>query len=85
MKKGRGEATFHEGREENQLQGRRLVIFICLNKLNKLKPTLANQNQGKFPKWAGRQVTPNMDEINWSHGFYSDMFCTILYNIFALC
>ena len=29
--KGEGEATLHEGKEQNLHQGRKLVIFMCLN------------------------------------------------------
>ena len=31
FKKGEGEASFHEGRDQNLHQGKRLVIFMCLN------------------------------------------------------
>ena len=31
LKKGEGENTFHEIREENLHQGKRLLIFMCLN------------------------------------------------------
>ena len=52
---GEGEATFHEGKEKNLHQGRRLVIFICLDNVC---PWLYVNNWFRLvlPKWVATIV-----------------------------